>query len=180
MFLTFDTTSLISFSSDPSNASVPDSCVHDHTMTSSNANVLTESRHVHEALADRFNRASTSVQLSELLGITLNAVAQSLCGVIGNGGFDALMGRTLFLCASAASWLHALHAEDGRRINLSLVGPVFAAQSRDDAVHAASQLMKTLSAVLAGIVGLSLAERLLQPVLEVCSTSMLPGVPEHE
>jgi hypothetical protein len=136
-------------------------------MTNSDINSLTINRHVHEALADQFNRASTSIQLSELLDIALTAIAQSLSGVIGNGGFDALIGRTVFLCAPVASWLHVLHAEDGRRVHLSLVGPLFAAQSRDDAVTAASLLVKTLSAVLADIVGPSLAERLLQPVLEV-------------
>lgn len=149
-------------------------------MTHSDANVPAENRYIHQILADHFNQVPTSIQVSELLGKTLNAAAQSLGGVIGNGGFDALMARTVFLCTPAASWLQALHTEDGRRIQLSLVGPVFRARSRDEAVNAASLLMMTLSAVLADIVGLSLAERLLQPVLAVLFIVDVAREPEHE
>jgi hypothetical protein len=134
-------------------------------MTDSSPVPSPDNRQVHELLAEQFDRAITSIQLAEMMAVTLSGFAYSLRGVIGLGGFEALLNRTVFLCMPSASWLHALHAEEGGRVDLGLLQRLFAAQARRDAVCAAIAFIRTFSNVLADIIGFSLAERLLQPVL---------------
>lgn len=109
----------------------------------------------------------TSVGTAEVAGMlvdTWRRIDAALAPVIGHAGARALCQRTLELAASVHPWLSAADATRLLDWDRAAWQTALAPQDAAEAATACSTLLMQADRVLASLVGLSLAQRLLHPV----------------
>jgi hypothetical protein len=109
------------------------------------------------------SRAASDELAPMLLG-TWRLIDAALVPVIGAGGARALYERSLQLAVSAHPWLGASDGGALAARDAAAWRAVLAAQDTVEATNACGALLLAADRLLAGLVGPSLAQRLLQPV----------------
>jgi hypothetical protein len=124
-----------------------------------------EDRGFIEILASQVAEAENSEQIVSLLILRFRMISDALGPVIGHGGVTALFERSLYIVGDRYAWIQDLriHANTGKAF--SSIAPVFALRTMQEAADAAVLIVSEFCDLLAGMVGYSLSERLLRPVL---------------
>ena len=116
-------------------------------------------------LAYAFENGAGAAEIAAAIFSMLEAITDVLAPVIGRGGVDALFKRSLHLAGRSHPWL--AQAGKGVLTALELAGlkTVFAEQSSADAAAGGGLLLQTFHDLLSRLIGSSLTERLLGPIL---------------
>jgi hypothetical protein len=96
---------------------------------------------------------------------TWQQVIAQLAPVIGKGGFDVLFNRSLLLTCTTFSWLSILGDHRDTTALFENLRVRLAGRDTDSAVEASYTLLETFIGLLRKLIGESLTERLLGPVL---------------
>jgi hypothetical protein len=107
---------------------------------------------------------AASDELAPMLLGTWRLIDAALVPVIGAGGACALYERSLQLAVSAHPWLGAADGGGLSARDVAAWRAALASQDAVEATNACGALLLAADRLLAGLVGLSLAKRLLQPV----------------
>ena len=95
-----------------------------------------------------------------------------LCPIIGVRGVQALGQRSLQLASAVHPWLVAGQPGGPHSLDTSMLVPLLAQRSRDDAAAAGSTFLDTFRELLSRLIGASLTERLLLTVWGPSDTSI--------
>ena len=120
--------------------------------------------------AEKFFRASllllifTSVTTLALTG-KLDPITAVLAPIIGRGGVDALFKRSLYLASKSHPWLAQASKGVLTAVEPAGLKTVFAGQSSADAAAGGGLLLQSFHDLLSRLIGSSLTERLLGPIL---------------
>jgi len=123
-----------------------------------------ESRRTAAALGHRVAEGADAGQIADALCATWQAIDVALAPIVGSRGVAALYTRSLYLTGASHPWLAGLQEGAQGSMDLAALKPVFARQSRADALAGGDALLQNLHQLLASLIGASLAERLLQRV----------------
>jgi len=123
-----------------------------------------QERRIPAPLAQRIAEGADACQIADALCATWRAIDVSLAPILGARGVAALYIRSLYLTATSHPWLGGLHEGPQASMDLAALKPLFARQSPAGAAEGADALLQNLQQLLASLIGVSLAERLLQSV----------------
>jgi hypothetical protein len=118
-------------------------------------------------LAQRSTGAGNSASVAQGTVATLNLLATHLTPLIGARGFDVLLVRALHVTSGEFAWLGddwSAEAVASRFAMLTAVEMRLAGGQVSAATHASCAMLMNFSVILAGLIGESLAERLLTPI----------------
>ena len=104
------------------------------------------------------------------------AVVAALAPIIGSHGVAALYYRSLHLAAKVHPWLAHERGADAPPIDLVALRSLVAGRDAASAAEGSDFLLRTFMELLAGLVGVSLTERLLGPIV----AQHLGGKPEQD
>jgi hypothetical protein len=119
------------------------------------------------SLAHRVGLDVHAAQVADVIASTLVEIEAVLRPVIGQGGFDALYTRCLYLTGVGHPWLtpaSELLVAQSTAADLVALRPLLARQSRAQAAAGGVALLQTLDNLLASLIGASLTEQLLGSV----------------
>jgi hypothetical protein len=116
-------------------------------------------------MAGQIADADNPEEIARLLTARFRMISQALGPVIGNGGVTALFERSFYVAGGAHPWVsdfrdHAEHAGD-----FASIEALFAARTAREATQAGVLIVDQFCDLLGEMVGYSLSERLLRPVL---------------
>ena len=94
----------------------------------------------------------------------------ALAPIIGHRGVAALFGRSLHLTRAVYPWLTAPHENTPDRIDFASLQSTLSEQTSDDVVALNDTLLRKFAELLSNLIGVSLTERLLRPVVDIHST----------
>jgi hypothetical protein len=94
----------------------------------------------------------------------------ALAPIIGHRGVAALFGRSVHLIRADHPWLTAPHESTTDRIDLAALQSTLSQQTSDTVVAINGALLRKFLELLSNLIGVSLTERLLRPVVDVHST----------
>jgi len=129
--------------------------------------ILMERQEGRRAAMPLARRITNDADAAQIAGATVAAwqeIDAALRPIIGPRGVCALYKRSLYLTASSHPWLAGLHEGAQSAMDLAALKAVLARQDSADARAGGAALLQTLHELLAGLIGPSLADRLLQPV----------------
>jgi hypothetical protein len=112
-------------------------------------------------------RAGTNPDANAFAEATLGAwqdVSVRLSPVIGAGGVDALLRRSLHLASATYSWMAIAEDDENNAELLASFKKRLAARETIVAAEAGCILLETFTELLEALIGKSLTERLLNPV----------------
>ena len=117
------------------------------------------------SLAQAVENGASAAEIAAAIFSMLEAITAVLAPIIGRGGVDALFKRSLHLAGGSHPWL--AQASKGVLTALELAGlkTVFAEQSSTDAAAGGILFLQTFQDLLSKLVGPSLTERLVGPIL---------------
>jgi len=99
----------------------------------------------------------------------------ALAPIVGQRGVGALYGRSLALASASHPWLAAAQLGVKSAVDLPALSAALSSQTAAEAAAGDRALAKTLSELLASLIGASLTERLLGSM-----TDPVPGATAHE
>ena len=85
----------------------------------------------------------------------------TLSPIIGRGGVAALYHRGLHVTGRKFPWISRLRADEDLKMDLTLLESELEKQPDETAEQAAAEFLATFHGLLAGLIGLSLSERIL-------------------
>ena len=94
----------------------------------------------------------------------------ALTPIIGHRGVAALFGRSLHLTRSDYPWLAAAHEGTAQQIDFAALQSTLSQQTSANVVTFNGALLQKFADLLANLIGVSLTERLLRPVLDIHAT----------
>jgi hypothetical protein len=115
-------------------------------------------------LAYRIDDDATAGQVAVALGAMWHELDAALSPIIGPRGVGALGQRSLHLAAASHAWLAVSPSNGSAMLDVSVLMPLLAQRSSDEAAAAAGCFLESFHALLASLIGPSLTERLLRPV----------------
>lgn len=127
--------------------------------------IMSESKQPTPATLSPALEGADSAQIAEAMASTWLSIEATLAPIIGHRGVEALFDRSLHLTARSHPWLSVLHRDGVTGMDVAALKPLFAGQARAVAAAGASLLLRTFHELLSTLIGLSLTERLLRPVL---------------
>ena len=123
-------------------------------------------------LAYRIDDDSTSAEIAAACAALWQELQAVLSPIIGARGVAALGQRSLQLTSVAHPWLVAGQPGGPHALDTSMLVPLLAQRSRDDAAAAGSTFLQTFRELLSSLIGASLTERLLLTVWGPSDTSI--------
>jgi hypothetical protein len=114
--------------------------------------------------ARRITNDADAAQIADATVASWQEIDAALRPIIGPRGVCALYKRSLYLTASSYPWLAGLHEGAQSAMDLAALKAVLVRQDGADARAGGAALLQTLHELLAGLIGPSLAGRLLHPV----------------
>jgi len=123
-----------------------------------------ESRRTVVPLGNRITNDADAVQIAGATVAAWQEIDDALRPILGQRGVWALYKRSLYLAASFHPWLAGLHEGAPAAMDLAALKAVLVRQDSADARAGGAALLQTLHELLAGLLGPSLAGRLLHPV----------------
>ncbi|MDQ3056617.1 MAG: hypothetical protein M3Q96_02565 [Pseudomonadota bacterium] len=124
-----------------------------------------------QAFAQRIDQGADAARIGEAVASTWEDIAAALSPVLGSSGVALLFKRSLHLIAPAHPWLARTHEGAQVALDIDALKSVFAQQADEAAANAGVDLLLTFHALLAGLIGPSLTERLLRSVTFSASSS---------
>lgn len=115
-------------------------------------------------LADNVSNGATSLQIALAVAEVVNDIDRALTPIVGINGLAALYKRTLHVAGQAHACLLAPAFSGSPTDHAAALTTALQGESASAAAVAGSAFLKTFHELLATLVGLSLAERLLRPV----------------
>ena len=94
----------------------------------------------------------------------------SLAPIIGHRGVAALFGRSLHLTRSDHPWLAASHESAAQQIDFAALQSTLSQQTSANVITFNGALLQKFVDLLTNLIGGSLTERLLRPVLDIHAT----------
>ena len=116
--------------------------------------------------ADHVSLSKNPEQILDLIMRSWREVDQALRPIIGKGGIEALFHRSIEITAETYPWLAIASTESQPAMDLATLDRVL---SEQDIVHiggAGDSLLLHFYCLLANLIGFSLTDRLLRPVLD--------------
>lgn len=114
-----------------------------------------------------FSASSPEAQaIAEAAEKAWRGLAAALSPIIGERGFAALHRRCLYLLRNHYPWLLAAHGSAGDTDAFAALRAALAQQPQADAAAASLALLHTLDDVLTNLIGESLTEQILGPLLD--------------
>jgi len=123
-----------------------------------------EGRRAAVPLARRIANDADAAQIADATVAALQEIDAALRPIIGPRGVCALYRRSLCLTAPTYPWLAALHEDAPSAMDVAALKAVLLRQDSTDARAGGAALLQTLHELLAGLIGPSLAGRLLHSV----------------
>ena len=113
-------------------------------------------------LALRVGRSTNSTQIADTVGQIWSEAAFALTPILGQEGVAALFKRSLFLSASTYAWLAITPTDDKKSIDLDALKALIANRTAEEATAGSSALFLQFYGLLTNLIGLSLADRILE------------------
>lgn len=123
-----------------------------------------ESSQANTTLAYKVGNDADAVQIAEAIVSTWQEINTTLIPILGERGVAALYQRSLYLTASAHSWLTETYTGIQTPMNLDALKKVIAQQTSANAIAGGAAVLQTFYGLLASLVGPLLTERLLRSV----------------
>ena len=111
------------------------------------------------------------MRVGDMLVSVWRDIDAALSPVLGKRGVAALYTRSIHVAGRTHPWLARLHPGSQSLMDLNELLESSAQQSNADVTAAAEALMHAFSELLTSVIGLSLTERLLRPVLNHISSA---------
>ena len=118
------------------------------------------------SFADHVGFSKNLEHILDLIMRSWREIDQALRPIIGRGGIEALFHRSLEITAETYPWLAVASTELRPVMNLAVLESVL---SKQDIAHiggASDSLLSHFYCLLADLIGFSLTDRLLRPVLD--------------
>ena len=116
-------------------------------------------------LAQAVENGASAAEIAAAIFLMLEAITNVLAPIIGRGGVDALFKRSLHLAGGSHPWLAQASKGVLTAVQLANLRMVFAEQNSADAAAGGGLLLQTFHDLLSRLIGSSLTERLLGPIL---------------
>jgi hypothetical protein len=140
-----------------------------------------EDRQACERIADglvgRLEGARDSASIGPAVVRVWGEIESVLSPILGRRGAAALYNRSLHLSSSAHAWLAGLQPGPLAEIDFESLETVFADEANPEAFAAAQAMLQTFCSLLVGLVGVSLTEHLLRPVVLHMQSESPPRAP---
>jgi hypothetical protein len=118
------------------------------------------------ALADQVGRNRDAKDIANAIALVWDGIDLALRPIIGKRGVDALFRRCVEVTALSYPWIAALSADVQSSMDLQTLRDVLLRQELAHFAAASDAMLAQFHAMLAELIGLSLTERLLRPVLD--------------
>lgn len=132
--------------------------------------MLSAAQHIQSSLSKCASAGWDTVSLITKAVSVWRDIDAALAPIIGHRGVAALFGRSIHLTRADYPWLTAPHESTIDRIDLALLQSTLSQQTSDTVVAINGALLQKFSELLSNLIGISLTERLLRPVVDVHST----------
>jgi hypothetical protein len=126
------------------------------------ANKNREGPRIVSILALRVGQSTDSKQIARALAETWSEAEAALIPIIGAEGVAALLRRSIFLSSAAHAWFAALPKSARRVSDFGAVSSLIAEQPAQEALAGSTSLLLQFYNLLTSLIGLSLAERILE------------------
>lgn len=123
-----------------------------------------ESSQANTTLAYKVSNDADAAQIADAIVSTWQEVNTTLIPILGERGVAALYQRSLYLTASAHSWLSVTYTGIQTPMDLDALKKVIAQQTSANAIAGGAAVLQTFYGLLASLVGPLLTERLLRSV----------------
>lgn len=131
--------------------------------------MLPAAQHIQSSLAKCASAGWDTVSLATKVVSVWRDIDTSLAPVIGHRGVAALFGRSLHLIRSDYPWLTAPHERSTDRIDFASLQSSLSQLASANVVTISGALLDKFVQLLINLIGVSLTERLLRPVVDVHS-----------
>jgi len=118
------------------------------------------------ALADQVRLSTDAHDIANTITLVWNGIDLALRPIIGKRGVDALFRRCIEVTALSYPWIAAVSTDVQSAMDLDALREVLLSQEPTHFAAASDAMLTQFHAMLAELIGLSLTERLLRPVLD--------------
>ena len=132
--------------------------------------MLSAAQHLHSSLSKCAAAGWDTVSLITKVVSVWRDIDTALAPIIGHRGVAALFGRSLHLTRADYPWLTAQNANTPDRIDFALLQSALSEQTSTDVVALNDALLRKFAELLSNLIGVSLTELLLRPVVDIHST----------
>lgn len=116
--------------------------------------------------ADRVSFGENPEHILDLIVVSWKEIDQVLRPIIGKGGIEALFHRSVEITAQAHPWLTAASTNAQSTIDFGVLRYVLSKENISNFAGASDTLLLHFYYLLTNLIGLSLTDRLLRPVLD--------------
>jgi hypothetical protein len=128
-----------------------------------------EGGHACERIADAFVAKLAGSDNADPIGPVLVRIwmdiESTLSPILGKRGVAALYNRSLQLSSASHEWLPGVNPGGLAEIDLEALETAFADEGNLEGIAAATQILRSFCSLLVSLVGVSLTERLIHPVV---------------
>lgn len=117
-----------------------------------------------DTLADRAGKDPDAERVATAMVSICEDISAALSPILGQQGVTALYERSVYRAAVAHPWIAAVGKGLQTPLGVEAFRPVFAQQSSDSAAAGGVAFLTAFSELLISLVGLALAEQLLQSI----------------
>ena len=121
---------------------------------------------VSTTFADHVSLSKNPEHTLDLIIVSWEKVDQVLRPIIGRGGIEALFHRSVEITAEAYPWLTAASTDEKSALDFDVLRHALSKQSTSHFAGANDTLLLHFYYLLSNLIGLSLTDRLLRPVLD--------------
>ena len=121
---------------------------------------------VNVTFSDLVSQSKTSEEILDLIDLSWKGIDQAMRPIIGRGGIEALFHRSIEITAEAYPWLIAIYIDAHTAMDLHVLRHVLSTQATREIAGACDTLLLQFHNLLTNLIGLSLTDRLLRPVLD--------------
>jgi hypothetical protein len=132
--------------------------------------MLSAAHHIHSSLSKCAAAGwDTAAIITKVVSVWRDIDA-ALSPIIDHRGVAALFGRSLHLTRANYPWLKAPHETTSDRIDFASLQSTLSEQTSADVIAVNDALLRKFAELLSNLIGVSLTERLLRPVVDIHST----------
>lgn len=133
--------------------------------------MLSAAQHIHSHLSKCAAAGWDTASLITKVVSVWRDIDTALAPIIGHRGVAALFGRSLHLTRVDYPWLTPQNENTPDRIDFASLQSTLSEQTSPDVVALNDALLRKFAELLSNLIGVSLTELLLRPVVDIHSTS---------